>query len=231
MPKSKRKPISLKRPKKMLPRRSDGSVNPLLVGAGAAAGYKAGSAISNRKRDIQARRSVTSNYESNLAGRLRPDDPWSQGLTTKSAPKFSNTDRDAAAMYAYAKAGDKLPSVSQTKLNKRRATADALYDQYHAKNKGGIPRNGQYEAMGRKASKAAGMTRAEEKLLQSRKAIARKARQARSSGDILDAATARTRLASGTVGASRRSRIAGGLSGAAISAIAQLVAAELRKKR
>lgn len=231
MAKSKRKPLSLKRPKRMLPKNREGGVNPLLVGAGAAAGYKAGSAISNRKRDIKARRSVTSDYESNLGSRLRSDDPWSQGLTNKSAPRFSNTDRDAAAMYAYAKAGDKLPSVSQTKLNKRRATADALYDQYAAKNKGGIPRNGQYEAMGKKASKAAGMTRAEEKLLQSRKAIARKARQARSSGDILDAATARTRLASGTVGASRRSRVAGGLSGAAITAIAQLVADELRKKR
>jgi hypothetical protein len=230
---AKRKVLGLKkRPRRTLPRQSsDSGVNPLAVAAGAAAGYKAGSVISNRKRDTKARRSVTSDYESNLAGRLRSDDPWAMGLTNKSAPRFSNTDRDAAAIYAYAKAGDKLPSVSQTKLNKRRATADALYDQYASKNKGGIPRNGQYEAMGKKASKAAGMTRAEEKLLQSRKAIARKARQARSSGDILDAATARTRLASGTVGASRRSRVGGALSGAAITAIAQLVAAELRKKR
>ena len=230
---AKRKALGLKkRPKRTLPRGTrDGGVNPLLVAGGAAAGYKAGSVISNRKRNAAARQSVTSDYESNLSGRLSPNDPWAKGLTNKSAPRFDSTERDAAAMYAYAKAGERLPSVSQTKLNKRRATADALYDQYHQRSKGGIPRDSQWNAMGRKASKAAGMTRAEEKLYQSRKAISRKARQARSSGDILDAATARTRLASGTVGASRRSRIAGGLSGAAITAIAQLVAAELRKKR
>ena len=48
---------------------------------------------------------------------------------------------------------------------------------------------------------------------------------------VLDVAVKQRRFAMDEVGASKRSRAAGGLTGAAISAIARLVAKELRKKR
>jgi hypothetical protein len=232
MAKSKRKPLSLKRPKRMLPKNREGGVNPLLVGAGAAAGYKAGSAISNRKRQSAARRVVTAGYGANIRERasIMGDDPWSRGLTTQNGPNVSESNREAAAMAAYAEAGKRLPKVSDSKLANRKAAADAMYDQY-TKRKGKTPLGRDYEKIGKRASKAAGMTRAEQKIYESRKAISDKAKRFKSSGDLLDAATARQRLASGTAGASRRSRVAGGLSGAAITAIAQLVADELRKKR
>lgn len=215
MAKSKRKPLSLKRPKRMLPKNREGGVNPLLVAGGAAAGYKAGGAISERKRQASATRKVSKDYTANMNSTRFNDSPNARmAAATKTF--------DDIKYYG-------LPSVGGNKLSVRKEIADAMYEKSIKGGKAPLGRD--YEKIGKRASKAAGLTRREQKVYETRKSIRRSASSARNAEDMLSAATRRQRFATGTSGSSRRSRIAGGLSGAAISAIAQLVAAELRKKR
>ena len=83
----------------------------------------------------------------------------------------------------------------------------------------------------KEANKFAGVTRAEQKIIDTRRSLAADYTRAQTPKAVLDVAVKQRRFAMDEVGASKRSRAAGGLTGAAISAIAQLVAKELRKKR
>lgn len=229
MAKSKRKPLSLKRPKRMLPKNNEGGVNPLLVGAGAAAGYKAGGAISNRKRQASARRSVVSSYGSSVRG-IANDANWSAGIRTGNDVNASDREKMRAAETVYRSMDSRMPSASDVKIANRKQYADAMYSDY-VERKGSGPLGRDYDRIGKKASKAANLTRAEQKIYEARKAVSRRANRATTAKEMLDAATDRKRIARGTTGASRRSRVAGGLTGAALTTLAQLVAQELKKKR
>lgn len=205
MPKSKRKPISLKRPKRTLPKNREGGVNPLLVAGGAAAGYKAGSVISNRRRESDARKRVGSEYATYVSKNTKPKGGWD--IT----PSLDAV-RQQGAQAAYKSVDFLLPEVDGGKYDTRKKALET-----------GMSR--------KEANKYAGVSRREEKIISNRRNLRNAARKAKSTEELLGVATKRNRYAYGTSKASKGARVGGALSGAAITAIAQLVAAELRKKR
>lgn len=203
--KKKSTPRKLKAPKRMLPRKSsDSGVNPLLVAAGAAAGVKAGGSVSNKRRQLRAQRSVGTSFAAHTNRAKGAGDAW--------GPLSDERARMAGAQDTHTVQKITTPKIDRNKYYTRKQAIE-----------GGMTV--------KEANKFAGVTRGEQKIIDTRRSLTADYTRARTPKAVLDVAVKQRRFAMNKVGASKRSRAAGGLTGAAISAIAQLVAKELRKKR
>lgn len=198
-------PRKLKTPKRMPPRKSSNSgVNPLLVAAGAAVGAKAGGSVSNKRRQTRAQRSVGTSFSGDTSRAKGAGDAW--GSVSDERARMVG----AQSTYKSEKSG--TPTIDRDKYYTRKQSLE-----------GGMTT--------KEANKFAGVTRGEQKIINTRRSLAADYTRAQTPKAVLDVAVKQRRFAMDEVGASKRSRAVGGLTGAAISAIAQLVAKELRKKR
>lgn len=198
-------PRKLKTPKRMPPRKSsDSGVNPLLVAGGAALGAKAGGNVSNKRRQTRAQRTVGTAFAGDTSRAKGAGDAW--------GPVSDERARMRGAMDTYAAQKMLTPKIDRNKFYTRKQALE-----------GGMTL--------KEANKFAGVTRGEQKIIDTRRSLAADYRRAETPKAVLDVAVKQRRFGMDKVGASKRSRAAGGLTGAAISAIAQLVAKELRKKR
>lgn len=205
MPNKKKSLLSKKRPGRMKPRYDrDDSVNPLISAAGGAAGYKIAGAISERGRQGRAQRYVGKRYAEFTDEAKRAGSSW--------GPISDESARARGAEKAFNYAGGGKPSVDAAKYDRRKKALE-----------GGMTR--------KEANKFAGISRSEQGIISKRRSLRSEFNRAQTPKQTLDAAVKNRRFAMEETRASKRSRVGGGISGVALTTLAQLVAAELRKKR